>query len=188
MLHFLLIHGKKGFVIPTKSFVKIGIPTTFCYNNKMFSSVDKTLGCCSKLFGCSNKNFICCPQFCCLNKTIFIRVRRHFIRLIEANLSDGAIANIATDNAFRLINFDRNRLISYNTVLVKNGREQKSIEELQRCLHGIKGFVIPTKSFVKIGITKIFCYNYKMFSSINKTFGCCSKMFGYSNKKNICCP
>jgi len=52
------------------------------------------------------------------------------------------------------------------------------------CLHGIKGFVIPTKSFVNIGITKIFCYN-KMFSSINKTFGCCSKIFGYSNKKII---
>jgi len=49
-------------------------------------------------------------------------------------------------------------------------------------IHGIKGFVIPTKSFVKIGIKKIFCYN-KMFSSINKTFGCCSKIFGCSNKK-----
>jgi len=32
----------------------------------------------------------------------------------------------------------------------------------------IKGFVIPTKSFVKIGMTKIFCYNKKMFSSVNK--------------------
>jgi len=42
-----------------------------------------------------------------------------------------------------------------------------------------KGFVIPTKSFVKIGVTKIFCYDNKMFSSINKTFG--------SNKKFICC-
>ena len=31
-------------------------------------------------------------------------------------------------------------------------------------VHGIKGFVIPTKSFVKIGITKIFCYSNKMFS------------------------
>jgi len=37
-----------------------------------------------------------------------------------------------------------------------------------------KSFVIPTKSFFKIGITKIFCYNNKMFSSINKTFSCCS--------------
>jgi len=43
---------------------------------------------------------------------------------------------------------------------------------------GKKGFVIPTKSLVKIGITKIFCYN-KMFGSINKTlFGCCSQIFG----------
>jgi len=55
-------------------------------------------------------------------------------------------------------------------------------------LHGIKGFVIPTKSFVKIEITKMFCYNNKMFSSINKTFGCSSKIFGCSNKKFICCP
>jgi len=54
---------------------------------------------------------------------------------------------------------------------------------LGRRLHGIKGFVKPTKSFVKIGITKVFCYNNKMFSSINKTFGCCSKIFGCSNKK-----
>jgi len=30
------IHGKKGFVIPTKSLVKIGITKIFCYNNKMF--------------------------------------------------------------------------------------------------------------------------------------------------------
>jgi len=54
--------------------------------------------------------------------------------------------------------------------------------------HGIEGFVIPTKAFVKIGITKMFCYNNKIFSSINKTFGCCSKIFGYSNKKFIYCP
>jgi len=51
-------------------------------------------------------------------------------------------------------------------------------------LHGIKGFVTPTKSFVKIGIAKIFCYN-KLFSSLNKTFGCYSKIFGCSKKKKI---
>jgi len=54
----------------------------------------------------------------------------------------------------------------------------------------IKDFVIPTKSFVKIGIAKIFCHNNKMFTSINKTFGCCSKIFGCSNKKKyllVCC-
>ena len=51
---------KKGFVIATKSFVKIGITKIFCYNNKMFGSINKTFGCCGKIFGCSNKNFICC--------------------------------------------------------------------------------------------------------------------------------
>jgi len=54
-------------------------------------------------------------------------------------------------------------------------------------VHGIKGFVRPTKSFVKIGIAEIFCYN-KMFSSINKTFGCYSKNFGCSNKKKFVVP
>jgi len=48
--------------------------------------------------------------------------------------------------------------------------------------HGIKGFVVPTKSIVKIGIAKIFCHNNTMFSSINKMFGCGSKIFGYSDK------
>jgi len=54
--------------------------------------------------------------------------------------------------------------------------------------HGIKGFVIPTKSFVKIGITKIFCYSNEVFSSINKSFGFCSKIFGCSNKQVLFCP
>jgi len=51
-----------------------------------------------------------------------------------------------------------------------------------------KGFVIPTKSFGKIGIGKIFCYNNKMFGSIIKTFGCCGKIFGSGDKKIIFCP
>ena len=66
-------HGIKGFVIPTKSFVKLGTTKILCYNNKMFSTINKTFGCCSKIFGCSNKKFICCPLFCCRNKTIFFR-------------------------------------------------------------------------------------------------------------------
>jgi len=53
---------------------------------------------------------------------------------------------------------------------------------------GIKGFVMPTKSFVKIEITKIFSYNYKMLSSINETFDCCSKIFGSSYKKKSVVP
>jgi len=51
-----------------------------------------------------------------------------------------------------------------------------------------KGFVIPTKSFVKIGITKIFCYNNKKLGSINKTFGCCGEIFGCSKKKIFVVP
>jgi len=43
-------------------------------------------------------------------------------------------------------------------------------------------YTVPIKSFVKIGITKIFCHNSKMFSSNNKTFGCCSKIFGCGKK------
>jgi len=49
--------------------------------------------------------------------------------------------------------------------------------------HGIKGFVIPTKSFVKIGITKLFCYNNKMFSSINKTFWLLQENFWLKQQK-----
>ena len=67
------------------------------------------------------------------------------------------------------------------------GMDSSASMTLRALLHGMKGFVIPIKSFVKIGITKIFCYN-KMFNSINKTFGCCSKIFGCSNLKFICCP
>jgi len=52
------LHGKKGFVILTKSFVKIGITKTFCCNSKRFSSVKTTFGCCSKIFGCSNKKIL----------------------------------------------------------------------------------------------------------------------------------
>jgi len=43
--------------------------------------------------------------------------------------------------------------------------------------HGIKGFVIPTKSFVRIGVTKILCYNNKMFSSINKRLVAAANFF-----------
>jgi len=54
--------------------------------------------------------------------------------------------------------------------------------------HGKEGFVIPTKSFVKIGITKIFCYIYKMFGSINKTFGCCGKIWVAATKNLFVVP
>jgi len=51
---------KRFCYILSKSFVKIGIAKTFCYN-KMFGSINKAFGCCSRIFGCSNKSFMCCP-------------------------------------------------------------------------------------------------------------------------------
>jgi len=64
-------HRKKGFVILTKSFVKIGITKMFFfYNNKMFSSINKTFGCCSKIFGCSKKKIVV-PNFVAIAKPFF---------------------------------------------------------------------------------------------------------------------
>jgi len=73
------VHGIKGFVIPTKSFVRIGITKIFCHNNKMFSSINKTFGCCSKIFGCSNKIFFVVPDFVTVTKLFF------FFRVEEVN-------------------------------------------------------------------------------------------------------
>jgi len=65
---------KKGFVVPTKEFVKIGIAKIFCYNNKLFSSINKTFGCCSEIFGCSNKKIIVVSNFVAVPKPVFFRV------------------------------------------------------------------------------------------------------------------
>jgi len=65
-LFLTVLTRKKGFVIPTKSFVKIGITKIFCNNNKMFGSINKKFGCFGKIFGCIDKKLICCR-----NKTIF---------------------------------------------------------------------------------------------------------------------
>jgi len=51
--------------------------------------------------------------------------------------------------------------------------------------HGIKGFCIPTKSFVTIRITKIFCYNNKMFSSIKKRLVAAAKFLVVATKKML---
>jgi len=73
-----LPHGKKGFVLSTKSFVKIGIRKIFCYNNKMFGSINKTFGGCGKIFGCSNKYFICVPNFVAVTKPFFSVLVKHY--------------------------------------------------------------------------------------------------------------
>ena len=69
-LFLQILHRKKGFAILTKSLVKIGITKTFCYNNEMFSSVNKTFGCNSKIFGCSNIFFVV-PNFVAVTKRFF---------------------------------------------------------------------------------------------------------------------
>jgi len=64
-------HGKKGCVILTKSFVKIGVTNTFCYNNKMFSSVNKTFGCCSEILVAATKILSVVPNFVAVTKSFF---------------------------------------------------------------------------------------------------------------------
>jgi len=70
----LSFHGIKGFVTPTKSFVKKGIKI-FCYDNKMLSSINRTFGCCSKIFGCSNKKICVVPNFVAVTKLFFFPCR-----------------------------------------------------------------------------------------------------------------
>jgi len=54
--------------------------------------------------------------------------------------------------------------------------------------HGIKGFVIPTKSFVKIGITKYFVTTTKCLVISTKRLVAAVKFLVAATKKNICCP
>jgi len=44
-----------------------------------------------------------------------------------------------------------------------------------------QGYFIPTKSFVKIGITKIFCYNNKMFLSSKRLVAATKNIFVVPN-------
>jgi len=39
----------------------------------MFSSVNKTFGCCSKIFGCSNKKTFVVPNFVAVTEPFFFR-------------------------------------------------------------------------------------------------------------------
>jgi len=53
--------------------------------------------------------------------------------------------------------------------------------------HGIKGFVMPTKPFIKIGIAKIFCYNNKCLVLSTKRLVAAAK-FWWQQRKIMCCP
>jgi len=52
----------------------------------------------------------------------------------------------------------------------------------------IKGFVIPTKSFVKIGITKIFVTTTKFLVLSTKRSVAVANFLVAAAKKDICCP
>jgi len=54
--------------------------------------------------------------------------------------------------------------------------------------HGIKGFVTPTKSFVKIGIAKYFVTTTKCLVLSTKRLVAAAKCLVVATKKNICCP
>jgi len=69
-----LLHGKKGFVTPTKSFVKIGITKIFCYN-KMFGSINKTIDCCGKILVAATKILFVVPNVVAVTKPFFFRVK-----------------------------------------------------------------------------------------------------------------
>jgi len=56
------------------------------------------------------------------------------------------------------------------------------------CLHGIKGFVIPSKSFFKIGITKIFCYNKKCLVLSTKRLVAAAKFLAAATKNLFAVP
>jgi len=51
-----------------------------------------------------------------------------------------------------------------------------------------KGFVIPAKSSVKIKVTKIFCCNNKMLSSINKRLVAAAKFLVEATKNSFVVP
>jgi len=61
---------KKGFVISTKSFVKIEIKI-FCDNNKMFGSINKTFGAAAKFLVAATKILFVVPYFVAVTKPFF---------------------------------------------------------------------------------------------------------------------
>jgi len=70
--YFTSTTGKKGFVKLTKSFVKIGITNTFCYNNKMFIVLStKRLVAAAKFLVAATKILSVIPNFVAETKPFF---------------------------------------------------------------------------------------------------------------------
>ena len=62
---------EKGFVIPTNLFVKIRITKIFCYNNRMFGSINKRLVAAAKFFVAATKILFVVPNFVAVAKPFF---------------------------------------------------------------------------------------------------------------------
>ena len=71
----------------------------------------------------------------------------------------------------------------YNKNIIELASDEVTRRSERPKRHGKKGFVILTESFVKIGITKTFCYNNKMLSSVNKTFWLLQQHFWLQQQK-----
>jgi len=64
-------HGKKGFVIPTKSFVKIGITKIFVTTTKCLNLSTKRLVAAAKFLVEATKNSFVVPNFVAVTKPFF---------------------------------------------------------------------------------------------------------------------
>jgi len=73
------LYGIKGFVIPTKSFVKIGITEIFCYNNKMLFLSTKRLVAAAKFLVAATKKLFVDPNFAAVTKPFFFVLKRCYI-------------------------------------------------------------------------------------------------------------
>ena len=68
---YLILHGKKSFVIPTKSCVKIGITKIFYYNNKMIDPSTKRWVAAAKFLVAATKILFVVPNFVAGTKPFF---------------------------------------------------------------------------------------------------------------------
>jgi len=66
-------HGRKGFVIPTKSFVKIGITKKVLLQKKCLVLSTKRLVAAAKFLAAATKNLFVVPNFVAITKPYFFR-------------------------------------------------------------------------------------------------------------------
>jgi len=83
-----ILHGIKGFVIPTKSFVKIGITKIFCYTTtKCLVLSTKRLVAAAKFLVAATKNLFVVPNFVAVTKPFLINSTSSFGRVFRRSIS-----------------------------------------------------------------------------------------------------